>query len=334
MQYLQAEGLTQSDDTTTSSVTDEDARIESLHIALIEWFRQHQEMHCFLAVDPSQRDLTSDDADDSGPFVSLSRADVIIDHDAFPEAHRPYLLKLDLSTPAGVEALAQSVRVAFEDRRPASMAEGLGQRVGGWLASPASLNEIAAHWSRLALQRDERGRACVLRFYDSRALALLWTVLSHTQQQAMLGPVRAWHVLDASARPGIRLASLDSRESFTLSAAQWHVIHQHGLINRTLALHAQVCGRQPEPSEIEVAVAAAVRTDAYGLFDRDDQVAFVGHALAWHPQFDLHPTVSQLLAHRAMEDFYTSEVGQLSNDEIEEIRQGCWYERLSKKAPH
>jgi hypothetical protein len=331
MQYLQTEGPAHPESTPASPAIDEDARIESLNAVLTEWFGRHRDMRCFLAVDPSQRDLIRDD--DKEPFASLPRADVVIDHDTFPEAHRPYLLELDLSIPAGVDALTQSVRVAVEDRRPDSMAEGLGQRVGGWLASHASLDDVAAHWSRLVLQRDVSGRACVLRFYDSRALALLWTVLSQAQQQIMLGPVRAWHVLDAGARPNVHLTTPDSRANFMLSAAQWHEIHRHGLVNRALALHARACSRQPEPSEIETAVAAAARAERYGLIDQEDRVAFIGHALAWHPQFDLHPKVSQLLGRRAADDFYTAEIGQLSANEIDEIRQGSWYVRQGASVP-
>lgn len=328
MQSLKAGGSAHPDGMPVSPAMDEDARIESLKVALIEWFSRHRGMRCFLAVDRSQRDLTSEDIDASASFASLPRADVVIDHDAFPESHRPYLLELDLSTPVGIGALAQSVYVAFEDRRPESMVESLGQRVGGWLASYSSLDAVAAHWSRLVLQHDDNERACVLRFYDSRALALLWPVLSEVQQQAMLGPVRAWHVLDAGARPSVHLASSDSWANFMLSAAQWQEIRRHGLVNRALALHAQACGRQPGPGEIDTAVAAAARTDRYGLTDLDDWLAFIGHALAWHPQFDLHPKVLQLLSHKAADNFYTAEIGQLSADEINEIRQGSWYERL------
>ena len=332
MHYLQTGGPANPEDASTSPAIDEDAQIKSLHLALIEWFSRHRGARCFLAAAPSQSDLTNEDVEAKASFTRLPRVDVLIDHDAFPEAHRPYLLELDLSTQGGVDALEQSVRVAFEDRRPESMAEGLGQRIGGWLASYGSLDEVVAHWSRLVLQRDGSGRPCVLRFYDSRALALLWTVLSPAQQQAMLGPVKAWHVLDASAKPSVHLSPSDARADFMLSAAQWQEIHRHGLVNRALALHARACGRQPEPGEIEVAVAAAARADRYGLVDRDDWVAFVGHALAWHPQFDLHPKVSKLLDRRAADDFYTAEIGQLSADEINEIRQGSWYERQGASA--
>lgn len=332
MQYPQTGGPSHPEGLPTSPTMDEDAQIKSLSATLTEWFRRHKDMRCFLAVDPSQRDLTSDDVDAMAPFANLARGDVLIHHDAFPEAHRPYLLELDLSTPEGIAALALSVRVAFEDRRPDSMVEGLGQRVGGWLASSASLDEVAAHWSRLVLQRNDSGRACVLRFYDSRALALLWTVLSPVQQQAMLGPVRAWHVLDAGARPIVHLTSAEPRANFMLSAAQWQKIQRHGHVNRALALHARACGRQPEPNEIKAAVAAAARAEKYGLIDRDDWVSFIGHALSWHPQFDSHPKMLQLLARRSAEDFYTGEIEQLSASEIDEIRQGSWHQRLGASA--
>jgi hypothetical protein len=332
MEYLETDVPWHPEGTPTSPSMDEDAQIKLLSATLTEWFSRHKDMRCFLTVDPSQRELTSNDVDVGAPFANLARADVLIHHDAFPEAHCPYLLELDLSTPEGIEALTLSVHVAFEDRRPESMAEGLGQRVGGWLASSASLDEVAGHWSRLVLQRNDTGHACVLRFYDSRALALLWTILSPAQQQAMLGPVRAWHVLDASARPSVHLASSDARTDFMLSAAQWQEIYRHGLVNRALALHAQACGRQPDLNEIKAAVAAATRAERYGLIDRDDWVAFIGHALAWHPQFDLHPGVQLLLARRAADDFYIGEIEQLSANEIDEIRQGSWHQRLVASA--
>lgn len=333
MQYQPTGEHKQPESAVTSHVAEEGMYVASLNNAVKEWFSRHREMHCYLAVDPSQRDLISDDVEDSELFTSLPRADVIVDHDAFPETSCPYLLALDLSTPAGIRALAHSIHIAFEDRRPESMAAGLGQRIGGWLASSASLDEIATHWSRLVLQHDDSGRACALRFYDSRSLALLWTVLTQAQRQAMLGPVSAWHVLDARSRSTVHLASAELRGGFMLLAEQWPQIHRHGVINRALALHARTRGRQPEAMEIEAAIAAAMRAEQHGLSDREDQLAFIGHALTWHPQFDLHPKVSQLLSLRAADNFYTSEIGQLSADQINEIQQGIWYELLTASTP-
>lgn len=302
-----------------------DATVSSLRT----YFSKQPKMHCYLVVDPSQRDFTNDD-EEAERFRELKRAIVEVMHDAFPDNHRPYLVELDLNTPEGAGVLAESVRIAFADRRPMSMAEGLGQRVGGWLASEASLDEVAGHWGRHVLQYNEEGLPCVLRFYDTRALSLIWPVLSEEQQQTLLGPVRVWHALDACTKPRTYSVSAGSRADLSLTTEQWQQIHRHGLVNRALALYAMKVDRQPEPSEIAAAVAAAERAERYGLFDRDDRVAFVESALGWHPQFDLHPKVLQLLGARAPDTFYTAAVvAALTKEDVAEIREGAWYDRLS-----
>ncbi|MEK2603787.1 DUF4123 domain-containing protein [Burkholderia arboris] len=306
----------------------EDVRIREQVGALKGWFNQHPDMRCLLLVDPSQRDPLADDADDNPLFADLPRTDVVIDHEAVSPTHYPYLLELDLKTESGVAALEGSVRLAFEDRRPQSMAEGLGQRIGGWLASSASMREVATHCSRLTLQNDDLGRLCLLRFYDPRSQALLWPMLAAAQQHALLGPVHAWHTLDAGAVSVTRVNTLGRRDDFVLDAAQWQVVHRHGIVNRALALHAYDLDRQPTQPEVDAAVGAALRARRYGLTDEADEVAFVGHALSWHPEFDLHPRVLQILGSRRDGDLYTERIDELTSDEIAEIRQGIWHERL------
>ncbi|WP_179405382.1 DUF4123 domain-containing protein [Burkholderia guangdongensis] len=306
----------------------EEVRIREQVSALKSWFNQHPDMRCLLLVDPSQRDPLADDAGDNPFFADLPKTDVVIDHEAVSPAHYPYLLELDLKTDHGVAALEESVRLAFEDRRTQSMAEGLGQRIGGWLAASASRGEVAVHCSRLALQNDDQGRLCLLRFYDPRAQALLWPLLTPVQQHALLGPIQAWHTLDAGAVPVTRMNTTGRRDDLVLDAAQWQVIHCHGIVNRALALHAYDLDRQPKQHEVDAAVAAALRARRYGLTDEEDEVVFVGHALSWHPEFDLHPRVLQILGSRVDGDLYAECIDELTPDEILEIRQGTWHERL------
>jgi len=306
----------------------EAAVIDAAVSGLRTYFSKRPEMRCYLVVDPSQRDFTNDH-EEAERFQELKRAIVEVKHDAFPDSHRPYLVELDLATSEGSEVLVESVRAAFEDRRPISMAEGLGQRVGGWLASEAPLTEVAEHWSRHVLQYNEEGRPCALRFYDTRALSLIWPMFSQEQHQALLGPVKAWHALDACAKFCLYSVPAGSRADLSLTEEQWPRIHRHGLVNRALALYAMTVDRQPEQSEVAAADAAATRAEHYGLFDRDDCVAFIGNALAWHPQFDLHPKVLQLLGARAPDEFYTAAVAGLTKEDVAEIRDGAWYVRLS-----
>lgn len=294
-------------------------------------FAKHPGMRCLLVVDPSKRDLKQDDGQ-QGSLAELERAFIEVEHDGFPEAHRPYLIELDLSGRDGIERLTTSVRLAFEDRRPDSMAGGLGQQIGGWLATSASAIDVAEHWSRQILQYDENGSAFVVRFYDSRALSLIWPILRESQRQALLGPINNWYALDACAQPCTYARTVRSQAALSLTPEQWQRIHRHGVINQALALHAMNVGRQPLPGEIEVAEASSERAERYGLFDDRDQVAFVGHALMWHPQFDLHPKVLEILGARAPKDFYTAVIEQLASEDVEAIRNGAWYDRLNASA--
>lgn len=323
MEYTQTFGRV--DGVATENPATEAAVIREQVSALKAWFSEHPHMHCLLVVDPSQRDPVSSG---SQTFASLPKTDVVIDHEAVSPTQYPYLLELDLQSDSGVFALQESVQLARVDRRPQSMAEGLGQRIGGWLASSASPSEVAAHFSRIALQRDDQDRLCLLRFYDPRAQALLWPALFPAQRHALLGPIQAWHTLDAGAAPVTHLNTMGRRGDFKLEAAQWQAIHRHGIVNRALALHAYDLNRQPRPHEVDAAVAAAARAHRYGLTDEEDEVAFVGHALAWHPEFDLHPRVLQLLGSRADGDFYVARIDELTPDDIAELRQGGWHERL------
>ena len=218
------------------------------------------------------------------------------------------------------------------DRHPDAVARGSGQRVGGWLATSAPAEDVAAHLSGHVLQVNDRGATCALRVYDSRAFALLWPVLTLMQRETLLGPVKVWHAFNAGARlrayAGLYPPML---EHLALKPDQWAAIRRHGVINRALALHINAVGRQPDPEDVEAAVAAAVRAEHYGLDERDDRLAFIGQALAWHPHFDLHPRVIQALREVSPDRFYTAAASELTTREIDEIRRGDWYAAYSNK---
>lgn len=292
---------------------------------LREHFRRRGDSRCVLVVDPACRALV--DRPEAGlVFSEQPRATVPVVHDAFPPEHSPYLLELDLSAPEGARLLQESVRLAAEDREPARIARGQGQRIGGWLTSNASLDDIAAHWSHLVLQKDDQGTTCLLRFYDSRALALLWGALSAGQQQVLLGPVAAWHAPDACGRRHAYTSDQALQSELQIEPEQWFAIRLHGFINKAVALHMHETGRQPRPSEIDTAVAAALRAGRNGLTDPEDLVAFIRHALVWHPRFDAHPRVRALLTRLSADDAYSWLVSELSDEEIEEIKRGEWDE--------
>lgn len=301
------------------------AAVEVCVLALRDYFsRVNPGQQCLLLVDPQPGALPAR-TQGTHSLAALPRTTLPIGHEAFPVHHRPYLLTLDPKLPQFGAWLAESMRVALADRRADTIASAPGQRIGGWLTTTSSAEELAKHLSAHVVQIDDRAKTCALRFYDSRALALLWPVLTLMQQETLLGPIKAWHALDAGARlKSYAGLYAPTRDHFALKPEQWVAIRRHGLINRALALHISTTGRQPEPDVVEAAVAATVRAERYGLADRDDTLAFIGHALSWHPHFDSHPRVSRVMQNLSPDYPYMAAASELSADDIDSIRSGEW----------
>lgn len=307
------------------------AAIEVGVLALRDHFiMRHPGKQCLLLIDPQPRDLPPQ-AKGKRALTSLPRTALPIEHDAFPASHRPYLLTLDPKSPQFGAWLTESLRIAIVDRRRDAIASGPGQRIGGWLATSASSEDVAQHLSRHVLQADDRGKTCALRFYDSRALALLWPVLTLMQRETLFGPITTWQALDAGARMKV-YAGLYPQvlPELALKPEQWPAIRRHGLVNRALALHVSASGRQATPEEVEAAIAAAARAERYELVDRVDKLAFIGHALSWHPYFDWHPRVLQALREVSTDCCYAAAASELTTDEIEIIRSGAWLRSQNK----
>ncbi|UVS93060.1 DUF4123 domain-containing protein [Burkholderia glumae] len=294
---------------------------------LIETLRNVVKTHgdkCYLVVDPSLRSL--EDIPAGGVlFSQAKRASVPIGHNAFAPEHWPCLIELDLSTATGPALLAESVRAALADRLPESIARGQGQRVGGWLVGADSLQEAVDHWSTSLLHFDNLGRQCLLRFYDTRVLALMWPALSSTQRRRLLGPVQTWYALDACAELVAYTAPDGSQFDLEIDDAQWIEFHRHGIINRALALFMNDAGRQPMRQEVQAAVDSAGRAEQHGLRDHEDKIAFVGHALAWHPCFDAHPAMVPILEKVSRGATYGAAVSELDSRAVDEIRRGTWF---------
>jgi hypothetical protein len=279
---------------------------------------------CLLVVDPSLR-MLEDNPAEGALFSQAKRALVPVAHNAIAPEHWPSLIELDLSSATGTALLAESVRAALEDRLPESVARGQGQRIGGWLVGAQSLQEVVDHWSHSLVQIDDQGRQCLLRFYDARVLALMWPALSPTQRRHLLGPVQTWHALDACAELATYTAPGRSQSGLEIEDTQWIEFHRHGVVNRALALFMNREERQPLQQEVQTAVDSAGRADQHGLRDHEDKIAFVGHALAWHPSFDAHPAMEPVLDKVAQGALYCPAVSELDPRVVEEIRCGTWF---------
>lgn len=279
---------------------------------------------CVLAVDPALRAL-EDNSAEGAFFTRAASISVPVANTAFAAEKWPRLIELDLSAEPGMALFTQSVRIAFADREPESVARGRGQRIGGWLVGASSVQDVADHWTENLLSIDDQGRRCVLRFYDARVLALMWPVLMPMQRRRLLGPVQTWYALDQCAELTAYVAPGRSQSRLEFDDTQWVEFHRHGVINRALALFMNEVGRQPELREVQSAVQGAARAEQHGLKDPDDRIAFVGHVLAWHPQFDAHPAIAPVLGKVSQGALYCAAVSELDPRVVSEIQRGTWF---------
>ncbi|WP_370682670.1 hypothetical protein [Comamonas sp. GB3 AK4-5] len=60
------------------------------------------------------------------------------------------------------------------------------------------------------------------------------------------------------------------------------------------------------------AMAALRRAHAAGLDDRNDLATFAAKAVTVHPNFDRHPQIAALLAHKQAGDYFTALIDDLS----------------------
>jgi hypothetical protein len=287
--------------------------------ALIRMFTAQHAGRCILAIDPSTSPLESIEA--HGPRLDeLEWVALQVPHPSFPADHAPRLVSLDLNEKRHAILFSNSVHLAFQDRSPERVASGMGQRIGGWIATDADVGELASYWSSMMIQHDERNRAYVLRFNDSRSLALLWPILSDGQRQVLLGPVSTWHTLDACAMPCVYKGGVALHSRLQLKATQWEAIRQHGPVNQALGLMMFQESRQPLPQDVAVAVAAAERYEIYGIQDDADKTLFILHALRWHPNFDLLSIVRNAMRAVGPDTYYSEAIGTLSDADIAAVR--------------
>ena len=98
------------------------AAVEAAVLGLRDYFhRRNPDQRCLLLVDPQARDLPAR-PNGRHSLAAMPRTTFSITNEAFPPLHQPYLLTLDPTLPQFGAWLADSLRIALEDRRPDTIA--------------------------------------------------------------------------------------------------------------------------------------------------------------------------------------------------------------------
>jgi hypothetical protein len=237
--------------------------------------------------------------------------------------HCPWLEHLPTHESAGQHALNLSVEDALTELTPDNLRQGMGRRVGGWLASYARSTSVAEHLAQIMVHtvdtqeglHDGQSQRMLLRLHDSAVLWLLWPMLTPEQRRSLLGPLRAWFILDPTGqlvRLGLTPVADSEHEkiwetqvlkaqgrSFELTQAQWADVANITAFNAALSDWLQEQEQGVSAVQLQTAahtgLQALRRARAHGLEQKADLALFAKHALAHHPYFDLHPQVQAVL---------------------------------------
>jgi len=242
----------------------------------------------------------------------------------------PWLIPLDLSLRSDVQILEESLNLAFHEIKPQKIKRGEGRLISGWLASNTSLEKMALHLGKSALQ-DNDGKNILLRYYDPAVAPLLWNILDSWQQRRLLGPVTNWYSIDGDGqiikRAGLEQQVIRLSHTVSLSPQNWQDIKLIAIVNAILCEYRLAYTDSSRVSELTImttVLPALRRARDYSFQSKDDLVAYGMHALTVSPEFDRHPYISRILASQRSKQntSYLSAIASLSEIDWENIRSG------------
>ena len=207
-------------------------------------------------------------------------------------AHReelmPRLVEVSSLDPdAKVELSEVLVRETSADRPPVACA---------WLASEASVEDLAHHVARYLVGPGADGRPAFWRFYDPRVFALTLAVFESSQRSTLLGPVVDWQFAWAGHRWAAAGPGTPNDDSKGYMPA-WPKPDQWLRISRSEAA-SRVVDRLPAlvpenasrlPSDLDRIFAAAAERG--WMPDTDALADYAWHCVRYGQAFEQHPVV-------------------------------------------
>ncbi|KAA0020833.1 DUF4123 domain-containing protein [Salinicola corii] len=167
----------------------------------------------------------------------------------------------------------------------------------GWVISPHPIFSISRHIARRLRQKKPSGRQALLRYYDPRVLQRLQAILDEEQLAFLLGPIHHWIFIDHAGC--FRVFSSHPRNmtqsALSLSNPQWMSIDRIGLLNKTLAIGAEIMDiRQVDDQDIINLDRLLQVAELEGVSDDDARMIFALQGMRLPPNFHRHSEMIRL----------------------------------------
>lgn len=234
----------------------------------------------------------------------------------------PYLLKPGEMTPdARLVALEETVQYARDHGRSPFSA---------LLKCDAGSHQVRNHLARMMVRKFE-GEQMLFRYYDPRVWNALKWMLSPSQLDALLGPVKSWTAL---ASQGGRWQSYESKghnkDAPQPTSDQLHAISSLASVNRVIERLRQE-GEGTEDTALSKRVFDEMeRAREHGLMDSDDKEAYAFASVHQSPEIhNTHRYQEALRIARLEPGAFRSAISDPSDEEadepsLEQEEQGAW----------
>lgn len=279
-------------------------------------------------VDPLLGDPLGDQA--VGMLHGCERQTLSIRHPDIPRDKQPYIAWIDGQ--AGNERLVSlSLNISMKEvvqgegkpRHARSVCSWVFVKDGG--GSRHARVQAGRHLERIAVLRNQRGRASLFRYYDPRVMERLPGIFNDRQMSALLGPVDSWAFI---GRGGglLALGPVESRpeESFRVEEGQRPKLERLGWVNQLLVQAGGwgINGGAELPARLDDALA---RAQLAGLSSERDCMVFASCALTLHPNFDRHPVFLHALERTRLGDVsFSNQVVALKPEQLSLVKEGKW----------
>lgn len=240
-----------------------------------------------------------------------------------PFLDQPPLQRLRLQpVQGGASRIWKSMNVCREQ----SLSPDDPRSLCGWVISPHPISSISRHISRRLGQQKPSGRQALLRYYDPRVLQCLQSILDRNQLALLLGPIHHWVFIDHAGcfRVFSSCPQSMTQSEFSLSDSQWLSIDRIGLLNKTLAIGAEVMDiRQLNDQDIANLDRLLQVAEFEGISDDNACMIFALQGVRLPLNFHHHPDITHL--------FQRCREGERYQELVREWGPGIW-QRIAEES--
>lgn len=167
--------------------------------------------------------------------------------------------------------------------------------VGALLTTRHGLSRLKSHLAQRLILIMPSNRKHVFRYFDSRVFMHLLWILDRVRLATLFGPIQTWSFWFSGAYTKVSVPAISGAASLFVERQQGEHIERIGLINQVLRNISRPLDFETQQQLSPEISACIERAQAYGWREQADLISFAETCLNCHPDFDLHPSMQEMI---------------------------------------